>query len=452
MARRRRKGQAKRRKTRTVHKTGTSYRHGLKDAIGKWLPGQFFSRWPVAGSRWSPLRVFWMAILMAWSAEQTLQARCAETRQVVRSLFPKWPLGKSYTGWYQAQLKWLTPLQPALSQRLRQQVQTRAGRHWQREGWCAFAVDGSRVECPRTEANERGLKCAGRKKTGPQLFVTTLLHMGTGVPWDFRIGPGTASERRHLEEMLPDLPKHSLVVADAGFTGYEFYRRIIAAKQSFLLRVGANVHLLRKLGHIEQEGRDTVYLWPEKNWHEPPVVLRLIERRQGAKTMYLVTNVLDKKALSEKSAAVFYEMRWGVEVFYRSLKQTLAKRRMLSRTPEAAQCELTWALFGLWLLGLMTVERILARGGDPLRWSAAKARDRVRCSLRRALSRRHQDRALAGDLSHATKDSYARSGSKRARDWPHKKKEKPPGEPKIQSATAEQLRAMKRLKQQKAAA
>src|SRR5258706_163258 len=120
MARRRRKGQAKRRKTRTVHKTGTSYPHGLRDAIGKWLPGQFFSRWPVAGSRWSPLRVFWMAILMAWSAEQTLQARFAETRQVVRSLFPKWPLGKSYTGWYQAQLKWLTPLQPALSQRLRQ--------------------------------------------------------------------------------------------------------------------------------------------------------------------------------------------------------------------------------------------------------------------------------------------------------------------------------------------
>lgn len=452
MARRCRKRQDKSRQARRQRRSPAWYRHGLKDAIGKWLPGQFFSRWAVAGSRWSPLRVFWVAILMAWSAEQTLQARFEETRQVVRSLFPKWPLGKSYTGWYQAQLQWLTPLQPALSKRLRQQLQRTAGRHWQREGWCAFAVDGSRVECPRTEANERGMKCAGRKKTGPQLFVTTLLHMGTGLPWDFRIGPGTASERRHLQEMLADLPKQSLLVADAGFTGYEFYQRILAAQQSFLLRVGANVHLLRKLGYIEQEGRDTVYLWPEKNWHEPPVVLRLIERRQGTKKMYLVTNVLDKKALPEKSAAVFYEMRWGVEVFYRSLKQTLEKRRMLSRTPEAAQCELTWALFAVWLLGLMTVERILARGGDPLRWSAAKARDRLRCSMRRALSRRHQDRSLARDLGRAMKDSYARSGSKKARDWPHKKKEKLPGQPKIQSATAEQLRAMKRLKEQKAAA
>jgi hypothetical protein len=188
---------------------------------------------------------------MVWSAEQTLQARFEETRQVLRSgsVFAKWSLGRSYTGWYQAQLKWLTLLVPALSQRLRQQMQTRAGRHWRREGWCAFAVDGS---------------------PGPQLFVTTLWHMGTGLPWDFRIGPGTASERRHLEDMLADLPEQALVVADAGFTGYDLYRRIVAAQHSFLLRVGANVHLLRKLGYLEQEGRDTVYLWPEKQWHEPP--------------------------------------------------------------------------------------------------------------------------------------------------------------------------------------
>jgi len=444
MARRRRKRQTPKRKQR---RRTASYRHGLQDAIAKCLPSQFFSRWPVvAGSKWSPLRLVWLAVLMAWSAEPTLQARFAATRDLLRSLFPKWSLGKSYTGWYEAQLKWLTPLRPAVGKRLRQQLQALAGQHWLREGWCAFAADGSRVECPRTEANEEVLKCAGKKKTGPQLFVTTLLHMGTGVPWDFRIGPGTASERRHLEDMLPELPPQSLVVADAGFTGYDFYGRILVAKQSFLLRVGANVHLLRELGYVEREGRDTVYLWPERNWHEPPVVLRLIERCDGKNKMYLVTNVLDKKALSAKNAGVLYEMRWGVEVFYRSFKQTLEKRRMLSRTPEAAKCELTWALFGLWLLGLMTVSAILTRGGDPLRWSAAKARDRVRRSLRRALTRRHRDRGLTRDLGWATKDDYVRSRSKKARDWPHKKKEKPPGNPKIQSATIEVLQAMQRLK------
>jgi Transposase DDE domain len=438
------KRRTSKRKTRRLRRA--SYRHGLKEAIGKWCPGQFFSRWRVtAGSKWSPQRVFWVAMLMVWSADQTLRARFNSTRQTLRSLFPKWRLGKSYTGWYEAQLKWIAPLQSSLSERLRRQMRTMSGRHWQRQGWCAFAVDGSRVECPRTQANERELKCAGRKKTGPQLFVTTVWHMGTGLPWDVRIGPGTASERRHLEDMLPALPPSSLVVADAGFTGYDLFRRLLAAKRNFLLRVGANVHLLQKLGYVEQEGPDTVYLWPDKRWDEPPVVLRLIERRQGKKKMYLVTNVRDKKALSPMNAGVLYEMRWGVEVFYRSLKQTLEKRRMLSRTPEAAQCELTWAMFGMWLLGLMSVAKIVARGGDPLKFSAAKARERVRQSMRLALTGWHQDRALVHDMGWTLQDEYERHGCKKARNWPHKKTEKPPGEPKIQLANAKQRKAIQRL-------
>jgi hypothetical protein len=447
MAQRRRTRRATKRQARQARQTAASYRHGLKDAIGKFFPGQFFSRWPVvAGSKWSPQRVFWLAILMVWSAEQTLQTRFDETRDIVRALFPKWPLGKTYTGWYEAQLKWLRPLRPAVSKRLRRQMQALAGRHWQREGWCAFAVDGSRLECPRTAANERELKCAGRKKTGPQLFLTTLLHMGLGLPWDFRIGPGTASERRHLEEMLADLPRPALLVADAGFTGYDLLSRIQASGRHFLVRVGANVHLLRKLGYWESEGADTVYLWPEKNAQQPPVVLRLIERRHGKKKMFLVTNVLDQKALSNPSAGVLYEMRWGVEVFYRSLKQTLEKRRMLSHSPEAAKCELTWAVFGMWLLGLMTVAKIAERGGDPLAWSAAQARNRVRRSMRRALSQRHPDRSLTRDLAWATHDDYVRSGTRKARNWPHKKKETPPGNPKIRLATAKQRRTSQRLK------
>jgi len=442
-----RKRQHKKRGHATSKVSKTAYRHGLADAIGKWFPGQFFSRWPVmAGTQWTPQRVFWMALLLTWGVEQTLLTRFEASRQMLKLIFPKWSLGKTYTGWYEAQLKWLPQLQPHLSNRLRRQVQAMSGRHWHRRGWCAFAVDGSRVECPRTRRNQKKLGCAGRKKTGPQLFVTTLLHMGTGLPWDFRIGSGKASERRHLEEMLPNLPSRSLLVADAGFTGYDFYRRIVAAKQNFLMRVGANVHLLEDLGYVEREGPDTVYLWPEKKMDKPPVVMRLIALRQGKKKMYLVTNVQDTQALSMRDAATLYEMRWGVEVFYRSVKQTLGRRKMLSRSPEAARCELTWTMIGIWVLGLISVSKIVARGGDPLRWSVAQARDRVRQSMRLALTRQHQDRALSHELAWAVQDDYSRRRSKKARDWPHKKTETPPGNPKIQSANTAQRRAALRLK------
>jgi Transposase DDE domain len=439
-ARRPRKNTGKRS---TRNKTG---RHGLVEAIGKYLPGQFFSQWKVVrGTQWTAQRLFWISILMMLCAEQTLSERFGHARRTLRELFPKWSLGKSFTGFCKAQLKWTERLTPALIRRLQGQMQCLWGRWQYREGWCAFAVDGSRVECPRTKQNKKRLGCAGRERTSPQLFVTTLWHMGLGIPWDFRIGNGKASERRHLQEMLAHLPGHSLIVGDAGFQGYDYFRAILRKNHNFLSRVGANVHLLKNLGYYEQEGPDIVYLWPKGEHHQRPLVLRLIKLKKGKQQVYLVTNVLDQKVLSDQSANLFYEMRWGVEVFYRTVKQTLQRRKMLSRTPAAAQCELTWVMFGMWLLALLSVGKIVARGAEPLSWSAALARQRIRQSIRMALRKEYRDRSLLKDLGNAVKDKYARKGSKKAHDWPHKKNDPPPGVPKIRSATPAERKAAQRF-------
>ena len=45
---------------------------------------------------------------------------------------------------------------------------------------------------------------------------------------------------------------------------------------------------------------------------------------------------------------------------------------MLSRTPAAATCELTRAMMGLWLLGLMTASEILC--GAATRWVGRRPR------------------------------------------------------------------------------
>ena len=48
-------------------------------------------------------------------------------------------------------------------------------------------------------------------------------------------------------------------------------------------------------------------------------------------------------------------------------------------------------------------------------------------------------RILLGRLYAVVKDSYVRRTSKEARDWPHKKTDMPPGLPRIQIASQEQL-------------
>jgi hypothetical protein len=323
--------------------------------------------------------------------------------------------------------------------------------HWTRCGWCAVAVDGSRIEAPHTAANEQGLGCAGRDKTAPQVFLTTLWHMGLGLPWDFRTGPGTASEQRHLEQMLPGLPAGALLVADANFVGYELCSRILQAGHSFLLRVGSNRELLTKLGYYAEERQGLVYLWPKKFRDQPPLVLRLVKLPRDKKTMYLVTNVLDPAQLSDREASTLYEMRWGVEVFYRSYKQTLDRRVVKSRTPATALVEVAATMLGLWLLGLLSVKRLTLRGVDPLRWSVAKARNAVRRTMRASFAsprQGHCHRSFNLDQAfvHAQRDRYRRRGAKTARNYPRKKRERPPGPPKIKQATPRQRQLAKQLK------
>ncbi|MFO0930328.1 MAG: IS4 family transposase [Gemmataceae bacterium] len=429
----------------------SSYPDDLPAAIRTWLPAPFFSSWTLRrGLCWTPQRLVWLAILLVWSAEQTLADRFDAAVRLLRDWFPRWSLGDSYTGFSAALGRWSDTLQPAVAARLRQQMARLPGRRL-RHGWPAFAVDGSRVECPRTAANQAAFGCAGKKRTAPQLFLTTLWDLGTGLPWDYRIGPGTASERRHLESMLADLPAGALVVADAGFVGYDLCQRILASGRSFLLRVGANIQLLRELGAVVDEDEATVYLWPGNRRCQPPLVLRLIVLPGDKKgKVYLLTNVRDEAALSDTAAAELYRLRWGVEVFYRGCKQTLQRRKMLSRAPAQAKAELGWTLVGVWLLGLMSVSAILAAGGDPLSWSVALARKTVRRAMRPTGGSRRQP-PLQEQLAAATQDEYERRGSKQARDWPHKKREKGPGAPKIRAATADEVQRATRFQSKRAA-
>lgn len=399
--------------------------------------------------RWSPEQLIFTALLMIYSSGATLVDRFHDARSCLVEMFPQRRRpGRSYQGFVKAWQRLMPWMPGVLKRHLRTCHQAAAGAFERRWGWKAFAADGSRVEVPRTAANEAAFGRAGRKKTGPQLFVTTLYHMGTGLPWDWIIGRGTESERDHLRVMLGSLPPGSLIVADAGFTGFDLLGTILAHGHSFLIRVGANVTLLTKLGvEVEQDG-DTVWLWPRGKRGQSPLKLRLIrlsKRIAGSSTeMCLLTNVFDRQRLSNDTAATFYRMRWGVELFYRAYKQTLEQRKLRSHSPHQAKWELQMGMLALLLLGLMSVEGIVAEGKDPLSWSVAGALRIVRNAMHTSQRwRRRGD--LRRLLSAAVRDPYVRRASKRARDWPHKKHDAPPGVPKIRSATVSESLVAQRV-------
>jgi Transposase DDE domain len=428
----------------------------------------------------TPKNLIITAILWAWSDERPLTERFFLARKVTMamSLLPKVP-ATSYQAFLKMLKTWTVMLRVALVVAFRHRIQTDLAKRFKVHGFPVFGVDGSRLELPRTASNEqrfspakarrrskpkprhkphrrarsraaRARRARQKKTNSPQMWLTTMFHVGTGLPWDWRIGPSDSSEREHLRQMIEDLPAAALVTADAGFVGYAIWKALLESGRHLLIRVGANVRLLRNLGYVEEKN-GLVYLWPDReaSRKQPPLVLRLVVARGGKHPVYLVTSVLDDATLSDRQVVEIYALRWRIELFYRHFKQTFARRKLRSHTADNAELEATWSLLGLWAMGLHAEVELADEGIPARRISVAKLLLAYRRSLREYKSCADPGESLRELVSKAVIDAYKRA-HKASRDYPRKKQGQAIGAPKIEDATKAQIDMARRIRNQHA--
>jgi hypothetical protein len=434
-----------------------------------WLlaPAVFTSLRGRRQATWKPRMLAATAVLWVTSELSTLQERFAQARKIIKTVFRWQPApGVSYQGFVKMLEKWQPELLGAVVPHLREQMQEVQAQQWETAGYAVFAADGSRVALARSESLEaafapprRRTRAAHRKQsaaarrspqkqaaaarqkkaTSPQLWLTLLWHVGSGLPWAWRTGPSGSSERDHLVAMVPELPAHALLVADAGFVGYELWQTLLTADHHFVIRVGANVRLLRQLGWTREHAQ-VVYLWPNQaaRKRQPPLVLRLVVVHDGKQPVYLVTD-LPKTRLSDRQVATIYGARWGVEVFFRTFKQTFGCRKLRSRSAPNAQLELEWSLIGLWGVCLLAARELTASGPEPARLSPAAAIHAFHRTLREYRVRPETPtETLWAQLRRAQLDDYQRRSAKTSRAYPRKKQRTPIGIPQITRATEHQ--------------
>jgi hypothetical protein len=437
------------------------------------------------GGTWKPRMVAVAALLWGMSGLKNLRERFEQARKIVTKVF-RWQAspGRSYQGFLKMLTKWHADLMQAIVPYVRAKMKEVLYEQWRIAGYVVFAGDGSRIELARTESLEksyspqrkRSQKKKGKRKgrrartkpsvrnksakkqsgdaiakkaNSPQMWLTLLWHVGSGLPWAWRTGPSDSSERGHLEEMLAELPENSLITADAGFVGYDFWSMILDAGHHFVIRVGANVRLIRKLGYARQH-EHTVYLWPDQvaKKKQPPLVLRLIVINDGSQPMYLVTD-LSRSQLSDRQAGTIYGARWGIELFFRTFKQTFGRRKLRSRAAANAKLELDWSLLGLWCICLLGQRELLEAGDDPTKLSPAATINAFQSTIihYRVRPENPADN-LWTKLRNALLDDYHRTSSKTSRNYPRKKKRERIGAPKITQATKQQTNAATELKKQ----
>jgi uncharacterized Zn finger protein (UPF0148 family) len=428
---------------------------------------------------WSVRGLLSTALLWAWSDENTITGRFSSARRICIKILGRMAGGQSrkvpactYQAFMKMLRKWTAHFVPEVSSLFRKRMVQTFGSQLNMDGYFPCAVDGTRLELPRTEANEKRYSAIPKKKSQrskgakrrwdqeraeksrrkkasiPQMWLTTLWQMTVGLPWDWRTGPCNSSERAHALEMIPHLPENALVVADAGFVGYDFWKAIRENDRHFVIRVAGNVRLLRKLCYVK-EHQGIVYVWPDSaaTANEPPLVLRLVVVNDGRKTWHLLSSVLDQKQLSDKLIATIYALRWGIEVFYRSFKQTFSRRKLLSDSAANAQTEAQWSLLGLWAMMFHAQHVLAQKKVSPKRVSIARVLRAFRKAMREYKSCPDAGESLVEMLQEAVIDDYER-GSRTSREYPRKKKEEETGPPKIFYATQKQIDLARRIKRE----
>jgi len=434
----------------------------LRRAVAWTIDQKIFAHLKLHGNTtWNVVHLILLAVVWVWSNDSTLTGAFKEARVWSLDVLGNVAV-QTYQGLIGALQTWTATWLPLLWDHLHGLMERYGGKHWRVGRWLPLAIDGSRLSLPRTKENEehfcapnfgnsatakyrRKKKAKGkraRRKTKPaqpvkpQMWITLLWHMGLQIPWSWKAGPSYASERDHFQEMLSEqkYPKKTLFCGDAGFTGHDLWKAIIDAGHNFLIRVGGNVKLLRKLGYVREKA-GFVYCWPNEvaRRKQPPLVLRLLQVRVGDRLMYLLTSVLDEAALSDADAVRLYRLRWGIELQFRTVKQTFGRRKLRSKTPGPAYVELHWSLVGLWLIQLFAVKEQLKIGDVPEHCSVALAIQVIRETLRRWWE--VPDETFICKLRAATKDGYKRRGSKKARYCPNYKDKPSAGKPVVRNAT-----------------
>ncbi len=426
--------------------------------------------------QWAVRGLVTAALVWACSSKMALEGRFAQALRIARGLGRHVaPVETSYQAFIKLLVRWTPPLRERLVLAFQSLMERRFPKLFRLAGYLVLAADGSKLKLARTQSNEqryspntRGKKGKKRRKAdrarrrpqsqrgqlqqakdkkadSPQMALTLLYHVMLRLPWDWRLGPSDVSEREHLRAMIAGLPRDVLVVADCGFFGYDFWFELLASGRQFVIRVGGNVRLLKKLG-VVSDSQGTIYLWPDKiaKRQQMPLVLRLVVVHDGRQPWYLVTSVRNPKRLSDRQVAEIYKRRWRIELFFRHFKQTFGRTKLRSHKAEHAECEAQWSLLGLWAMLLHAQIRHQQENGDVSCLSVARVLQAFGQAIDEYKCRPETGGSLNEQLLAANVDPYARR-NRTSRNYPRKKYESPTKPPQLTNATRSQRELAHRL-------
>src|SRR5262249_29870036 len=143
--------------------------------------------------RWDLQPLLIIALAMTWAAGDAQEEKFETARGFYVAAYAarKRP-GATLQGFQKALARVPVRRLPARAGGARAQLRPPSAPRLVVGGFEPLGCDGSRLECPRSAELEGRLHPAGKKDAAPTVWVTAVVHLGTGLLWSWRLGLGDA--------------------------------------------------------------------------------------------------------------------------------------------------------------------------------------------------------------------------------------------------------------------
>lgn len=311
--------------------------------------------------------------------------RAEETREVLRLLLEG---GRDVLGWTQRapagraaisrarQRLGVEPVQHLYEQIARPMATEQTAGAWYR-GWRTVALDGTTMEVPDTEENERafGRPYAARGESAtPRVRVAGLLETGTHVLFAAALANYYTGEKTVAQLLLEHLKPGMLCLADRLYPGYELWKQTCDTGAQLVWRIRKRVRLQLVESLADGSYLARMYLkWDRDRPVGQPVLVRGIDYEvEGAKERFrLITSILDPNEAPAQELAELYRERWEFETALDEFKTHLrgARTVLRSQRPELVRQEIYGLLLAHFALRCVMNDAALRGGRDPDRIS-----------------------------------------------------------------------------------
>jgi hypothetical protein len=249
------------------------------------------------------------------------------------------------------------------------------------KNWLLVSFDGSTVDVADTEENGAafGYVSGSRGRSAfPKLRFVSLIETGTKAIFSTKFAGYTESSEMDLaKQVIGDLKKGMLCLADRYYGGFPIWKKAAATGADLLWRVKTGLTLA-----VERQLSDGSYLstlYPsssDRRKRTNGIQVRVIEYRlkgvRGSESRYrLITTILDEKLAPAAELAALYHERWEIESALDEFKTHLRGANVVlrSKTPELVKQEFYGLLLSYFSIRALMHEAALEADEDPDRLS-----------------------------------------------------------------------------------